>query len=224
VTGLEVMARLYPLRDRCYHRLEGHGTVSATIKQIALIRKREMNNRLTMRSLWYIILMLVISIIALYMWYYVFRRRPANNYGDCVLIDRGWTAYRPRWLVLFDEIPLTENGDYKFNIKNIPSEHYIVLLYVRKKHGSVDPNNVIINMEIRDYYDNKVCSFEESLAAFRHPTTETTEAYWSRNCNDIGLSDLNNYMLHIRVKYNGNSDMNKLSVQPTLEGGGIELP
>jgi hypothetical protein len=143
--------------------------------------------------------------------------------------------FYPRYSIRFPDISLNEAGERHFRFWGLPTGEMSLLLYVKGTRANWDNRNalvtfpVTIEAKLTDGKGNVACDASGRPADDNRDgvwvlmSASREAAYWHYQCNFVRVSSFRAYELMIRVTDVG-PGVEKLTVTPTLNGGGWELP
>ena len=148
-------------------------------------------------------------------------------HGDGTLSDRS-ELNRPRYIVTFNMIPIFEVGTYQFHFRGMPHEQMTLVLHIENSplhEDELKSLQTAIEVTLVDSRGNDICK------SSRRPGLNDQDSawvlsgweFWHWQCHNFQAHPRESYELTIRVT-RADPHGEKISVTPTLEGGGIEFP
>lgn len=178
------------------------------------------------------VLAFVVLVVGIW-WLFSYHKREFK--GGVSISDSGFFTY-PRYHVKLGTIPLSEPGEYTFNISGLPPAPLSLQLYVL---GNSDDNRTdlaqlrsLLEISITDTSGRSLCSASGRLSAAASRSqaswvlkggNSVAPAFWQSACLDIPIHRHRSYRIVVRLK-DVDPHSPRILLEPTLEGGGIELP
>ena len=146
--------------------------------------------------------------------------------GDAKIEDTGFWTY-PRYHVAFGRMSLTEPGKQVFRCSGLPPKPLTFQLQIDGKGNYVDLSSLdtIVDIRLRTSDGEIVGEASGPLHEWVLAWTPAFDsgAFWHPRLRDIRVQRNQEYTLTVIVK-DVDSNSPPLEVQPTLTGGGNELP
>jgi hypothetical protein len=169
---------------------------------------------------------LVLGVVATALWLWPYSVREFR--GDGQITDTGFWSY-PRYQVRFPPVELSQAGQHTFTCRGLPPAPLTLLLATAGKdeaaYDSLSRIGTVVTVRIDDDTGQTVYSASGPLKAWvlmwGYPGN--AGGYWHENCRDMRLRRGRTYQLGVGVTA-VDPAAPAVVVQPTLEGGGNELP
>jgi len=153
--------------------------------------------------------------------------------GDGRFSDGGFFPY-PRYVVTFPDMPLYEPGEQRLHFQGLPSEEMTLMLYVKDSSGSTEERPKLTSLRttieavLTDSHGRDVCHASGRPEPGNKDgiwvlMSGAEAGYWHFQCTHVQVHSNESYSLVIRVA-NADSNGEKVVVNPTFQGGGLELP
>jgi len=146
--------------------------------------------------------------------------------------------HRPRYLIRFDEIPISQTGNYQYHFRGLPHEELTLVLHVKGRDAVTDEElkslQAAIETVLQDSHGTDVCKSSRLLSR-TSPELNSQDSvwvlsgvaqdrmFWHWQCHNFQAHSRESYELTIRVT-RADPHGEKIFFTPTLEGGGIEFP
>ena len=155
-----------------------------------------------------------------------------SYHGDGTLSDRS-EFNRPRYVISFNKIPISQVGAYQFRFQGVPDEHMTLVLEVAGD-SSVHADGLkslqtAIEAHLTDSSGIDVCKSSRLPALNDQDSVwvlsgdEQGPTFWHWQCHNFQAQPRDTYELTIRVA-RADPRGERIFVTPTLQGGGIEFP
>ena len=140
----------------------------------------------------------------------------------------------PRYHISLGQLALSEPGAHEFRFRGLRDERMTLMLYVQGKTYFRDSAlltslHTSIEATLIDDGGNTVCKASGSpqvgidRGGWILTGTSSSAAYWSEDCVNVAVKRNTSYTLTVRVRQVDDC-ASSMSLVPTLEGGGNELP
>ena len=173
-----------------------------------------------------------VGLLALYQPWAKFLYHGDGRFSDLTVL------HRPRCLVRFNEIPISQTGNYQYHFRGLPHEELTLTLHVKGRKAVTDEElkslQAAIETVLRDSRGIDVCKSSRLLSRMSPELnsqdsvwvlsgTSQDRLFWHWQCHNFQAYSRESYELTIRVT-KADHHGEKIFFTPTLEGGGIEFP
>jgi hypothetical protein len=179
--------------------------------------------------------LLILVVLTLGFWW-LLSYHTSELKGGAGISDSGLFTY-PRYHIKLGAIPLSEPGEYTFNVSGLPPVPLNLEFYVLETNSGeqlpiLTQLHSLLEVNVTDSSGRTLCSASGRLSAAATGNSASwllkrgssvAAAFWQSKCLDISINRRASYKIEVRL-----TDVDPRSPQillePTLEGGGIELP
>ena len=152
--------------------------------------------------------------------------------GDAQLTDYGLGSTRPRYVITFPQVVLSQDGKYEFHCKGLPWETLTfslrVLDQLSKEDALRDVADACVGFRLVDSNSNTCCTVKRPLKQWilAGRLDEPIEGlfFWTFETRDLKFRPDLVYTFTITVEDVPTNPTKPIQLVPRLSGGGIELP
>lgn len=163
-------------------------------------------------------------------WHLVFGYNLNTFKGDGRITDSGFWSY-PRYHVVMPTFSLESVSERTFTLEGLPPERMTLSFRLSGRVAStaesaetlednIKQSSVVFKCKLSDNTGVTVCEIADPLSNWRLAVSARDMKLWHMRSRDLKISSKRRYFLTVGIE----SPEPDLTVEPTLAGGGNELP